>query len=93
MNKPDKIWVDYTPYTETYQYVTVYNPHDGSTGYLLATPEREIASELVEALQKWVELADRTLNDHITRLDANRAADFSQGVRETCAVLAKLDKG
>ena len=92
MDKPDKIWVDYTPHGD-YERVYKENPHDGSTKYLLATPERELASELVGTLWQWLELAERTMEDHALLLDANRAADFWQGIRETKAVLAKLDKG
>jgi hypothetical protein len=54
-------------------------------------PEQDMACELEKVLRKWVELADRTLGDHITRLDANRAVDFLQGIREAKAVLSKLD--
>ena len=54
--------------------------------------EQDTTFELAKVLRKWVELADRTLGDHITRLDANRAVDFLQGIRETKDVLAKLDK-
>ena len=93
MDKPDKIWVescddewDSGVWGQSQEYDT-----DGK--YLLATPERELASELVEALWQWLELAERTVEDHVLRLDANRAADFCQGIRETKTVLAKLDKG
>jgi len=55
-------------------------------------PEQDMTCELAKVLWKWVELADRTLGDHITRLDANRAVDFLQGIREAKSVLAKLDK-
>ena len=89
MDMPDKIWANAVGWYRKTEEPSKYC----DTEYLLSTPERELASELVEVLRKWVELADRTLNDHITRLDANRAADFSQGVREARAVLAKLDKG
>ena len=54
--------------------------------------EQDTTFELAKVLRKWVELADRTLGDHITRLDANRAVDFLQGIREAKDVLAKLDK-
>ncbi len=37
----------------------------------------------VTILEAWVDLAERTLSDHAARLDANRSADFLQGVRET----------
>ena len=59
----------------------------------LAKPERELASKLAGTLWQWLELAERTMEDHALRLDANRAADFCQGIRETKTVLAKLDKG
>lgn len=61
------------------------------TAYLLATPERELASELAGTLWQWLELAERTMEDHVLRFDANRAEDFWQGIRETKAVLAKLE--
>jgi len=34
-------------------------------------------------LEKWVELAERTMKDHPYALHANRMADFRQAVRET----------
>jgi len=49
--------------------------------------------KLAEISRKWIDLAERTLEDHALRLDANRAVDFCQGIRETKAILAKLDKG
>ena len=44
-------------------------------------------------LENWIELAERTLKDHSYRLDANRAEDFGQGIRETREFLKKVNKG
>ena len=46
-----------------------------------------------EFLENWIELAERTLKDHSYRLDANRAEDFGQGIRETREFLKKVNKG
>lgn len=59
----------------------------------IATPEQKLALEMVGTLWQWLELAERTMEDHALRFDANRAEDFWQGICETKAVLAKLDKG
>ena len=100
MNKPDRIWVwqGTDPLTDIKwgagEWYTEDVGLDGDEApYLLATPQRELASELVGTLWQWLELAERTMEDHALRLDANRAADFCQGIRETKTVLAKLDKG
>ena len=97
MDKPDKIWATAGAYPnfgdEDWVCASASAKHKIGDVYLLATPERELASELVGTLWQWLELAERTMEDHVHRLDANRAADFSQGIRETKAVLAKLDKG
>ena len=47
--------------------------------------------EAEELLSKWVELAERTLKDHGLRLDANRQADFMQGIRETKKALTQKE--
>lgn len=47
------------------------------------------APELLETLEAWVDLAERHMSDYVMKMDANRTADFAQGVRETRAILAK----
>lgn len=47
------------------------------------------APELLEALEAWVDLAERHMADYVLKMDANRTADFAQGIRETKEVLAK----
>ena len=89
MDMPDKIWANAVGWYRKTEEPSKYC----DTEYLLATPERELAPELVGTLWQWLELAERTMEDHALRLDANRAADFWQGIRETKTVLAKLDKG
>ena len=59
-------------------------PEIDSDAHLIAA-----APDLLEALCKWVELAERTVQDHATRFDANRLADFHQGLMETRAAIAK----
>lgn len=51
---------------------------------------REAVEELSDTLRKWVNLAERTSYDHATRLDANRLADFRQGIRETKDTLERI---
>jgi hypothetical protein len=87
MDKPDKIFVGPPPESLP-DGGTLFHSGDA---YLLATPERELASELAGTLWQWLELAERTMEDHAFRLDANRAADFCQGIRDTKSVLAKLE--
>ena len=72
----------------------IATPKPTVVGYMCKTDyDWELASELAGTLWQWLELAERTMEDHALRLDANRAADFCQGIRETKTVLAKLDKG
>ena len=49
--------------------------------------------QMEATLRKCQELLIRTLDDHITRLDANRAVDFMQGIDEIDAVLDRGDAG
>ena len=106
---PERIWVDFSDVLYGFEDASPRVILDikgcadkavekvcGYTNYIrkdLAAPERELASELAGTLWQWLELAERTMEDHALRLDANRAADFCQGIRETKTVLAKLDKG
>ena len=50
------------------------------------------AEELERCCDAFLELMERTLRDHAYRLDANRTADFYQGVGETSAALAAYRK-
>ncbi len=46
-----------------------------------------MSDEAFRLLRNWVDLGERTMNDHAARLDANRTMDFHQGVHETKAFL------
>ena len=104
MYKPDKVMLEFqrgSSEIDDYHAILAHEPIEchprvyGDWGgvYLLATSERELASELAGTLWQWLELAERTMEDHVLRFDANRAEDFWQGIRETKTILAKLDKG
>lgn len=89
MDKPDEIWVescddewDSGVWGQSQEYDT-----DGK--YLLATPERELASELVVALVEIVAAYDEMIwgEDYEYVAAANTVHD------KAVAVLAKLDKG
>ena len=58
--------------------------------YIRADIYDEHVKELLSTLRKWQELGERTLNEHILGLDANTAADFCQGIRETKEVLKRF---
>lgn len=51
------------------------------------------AQMMETTLRKCQELLDRTLGDHIMRIDANRAVDFMQAVREIEEVLDRSPAG
>lgn len=87
MDKPDRVFLG-PPVKRLPDGSAVFRAGDA---YLATTPERELASELAGTLWQWLELAERTMEDHVLRFDANRAEDFWQGIRETKAVLAKLE--
>lgn len=94
MNKPDKIWAwqGTDPLTDIKWGAGEWYTEDvGLDGdevkYLLATPERELASELVEALR-----------DFLEKVTDIRGVDIEEDyapaqIEKARAVLAKLDKG
>lgn len=59
--------------------------------YILSTPAREAAEELLEACENWVELIERTARENklFMKLYANSQMDFMQGLEETKASIAK----
>ena len=65
-------------------YLTLPNHH--ANAHLIAA-----ANDMYEALEKWVDLAERHMADFVMKMDANRTMDFMQGVRETRAALRKAD--
>lgn len=97
MDKPDKIWAEGGSYPDfrddDWVHASASTNDDCGTPYLRATPERELASSLAWIVWQWLELAERTMEDHALRFDVNRAEDFWEGIRETKAVLAKLEQG
>ena len=46
-------------------------------------------SEMEVTLKKWLDLGERMVNNYILSIDANMAADFYQGIRETKELLKK----
>lgn len=77
-NAPDRIWVDYSPHTESYGHIS--DADDGGySQYLLSNPARQHAETLLEALRK--------IADHYN--DTALAGHHMQGIAR--AALAKID--
>ena len=66
------------------------NPYGTSQAYLLSTPAREHAEELVEVMGKWMELTNRLISERALSFEANTLVDIVQGRRETSALLSKI---
>lgn len=85
MDKPDKIWIN--PFHDGDFSWGDSDVEDGEFPYLLATPERELASELVEAL--------RNVMGHVDTPIARRKLGIKdphpEWIIEARAVLAKLE--
>ena len=111
MDKPDKIWA-YGAFKDKWEEDggwSSYTPHPTTANvwvnapYLLATPERELASELVEALTAFTEFFDKAMEgfspDWSQRNKEENALGWNNGSIKVSdflkarAVLAKLEKG
>jgi len=90
MDKPDKIWVescddewDSGVWGQSWE-------NDTDVKYLLATPERELASELVEATKE----LRRAQKAYMMNRGVDRLGQIvGEAAKAVDAVLAKLDKG
>ena len=87
MNKPDKIFVGPQP-ERLPDGGALFHSGDA---YLLATPERELASELVEALRGLTEHTEST--EEWMESNGYDGGPDREAVKYSRAVLAKLDKG
>ena len=87
MDKPDKIWANTVS-----GYCKTMGPRKYCDNkYLLATPERELASELVEALRGLTEHTEST--EEWMESNGYDGGPDREAVKYSRAVLAKLDKG
>ena len=103
MDKPDKIWATGTDKSGSWNDEPPTLCGVTGTPYLLATPERELASELVEALTAFTEFFDKAMEgfspDWSQRNKEENALGWNNGSIKVSdflkarAVLAKLEKG
>ena len=92
MDKPDKIWAEGGSYPDfrddDWVHASASTNDDCGTPYLLSTPERELASELVEALRECAK-GIYALEEMVPITNKHHMAIKAE--RDARAVLAKLE--